>query len=55
MGESVIVASMASTTFTIGKKPFVLTPEQYILKTGEGDLDVCISGFIVGKIQKLKN
>ncbi|KAF6167209.1 hypothetical protein GIB67_029847 [Kingdonia uniflora] len=50
LGESVIdcnsVASMPNVTFTIGNKPFVLTPEQYILKTGEGDLAVCISGFI---------
>ncbi|KAL5700584.1 phytepsin [Ranunculus cassubicifolius] len=50
MGESVIdcnsVASMPNVSFTIGSKAFVLTPEQYILKTGQGDLTVCISGFI---------
>ncbi|KAF9600181.1 hypothetical protein IFM89_005005 [Coptis chinensis] len=50
MGESVIdcnsIASMPNVTFTIGSKAFVLTPEQYILKIGEGDISVCVSGFI---------
>ncbi|PIA60664.1 hypothetical protein AQUCO_00300292v1 [Aquilegia coerulea] len=50
MGESAIdcnsIASMPDVSFTIGNKTFVLKPEQYILKTGEGDLAVCISGFI---------
>ncbi|KAJ8752228.1 hypothetical protein K2173_003864 [Erythroxylum novogranatense] len=50
MGESIIdcnsISSMPSITFTIGDKPFSLTPEQYILKTGEGIASVCISGFM---------
>ncbi|KAJ9180386.1 hypothetical protein P3X46_008639 [Hevea brasiliensis] len=50
MGESVIdcesVLSMPNITFTIGDKPFNLTPDQYILKTGEGIAAVCISGFM---------
>ncbi|KAK4835689.1 hypothetical protein QYF36_013101 [Acer negundo] len=50
MGESMIdcdsISSMPNITFTIGDKPFVLTPEQYILKTGEGIATVCISGFM---------
>ncbi|KAJ4969296.1 hypothetical protein NE237_015997 [Protea cynaroides] len=49
-GESVIdcnsVASMPNVSFTIGDTIFNLTPEQYILKIGEGDLTVCLSGFI---------
>ncbi|GAA0140019.1 aspartic protease [Lithospermum erythrorhizon] len=50
MGESAIdcnsVSTMPNITFTIGEKPFTLTPEQYILKTGEGTTAVCISAFI---------
>ncbi|WOG82734.1 hypothetical protein DCAR_0101902 [Daucus carota subsp. sativus] len=50
MGESVIdcnsLSKMPNITFTIGKKTFSLTPEQYILKTGEGVATVCLSGFI---------
>ncbi|KAL5582743.1 hypothetical protein UlMin_015185 [Ulmus minor] len=49
-GESVIdcnsISSMPNITFTIGDKPFTLTPDQYILKTGEGIASVCISGFM---------
>jgi len=49
-GESVIscnsLSKMPNITFTIGNKPFVLTPEQYILRTGEGITEVCLSGFI---------
>ncbi|XP_059313378.1 cyprosin-like [Lycium ferocissimum] len=49
MGESVIdcnsISSMPNITFTITDKAFVLTPEQYILKTGEGAAKICISGF----------
>ncbi|KDP23334.1 hypothetical protein JCGZ_23167 [Jatropha curcas] len=49
MGESVIdcdsISGMPNITFTIGDKPFILTPEQYILKTGDGMTAVCISGF----------
>lgn len=50
MGESIIdcnsVWTMPNITFTIGNKAFSLTPEQYILKTGEGIATICISGFI---------
>ncbi|KAJ1425560.1 Saposin-like type B, region 1 [Sesbania bispinosa] len=49
-GESVVscdsISQLPNITFTIGDKPFVLTPEQYILKTGEGIAEVCLSGFI---------
>lgn len=50
MGQSAIdcnkISSMPIVTFTIGDKPFKLTPEQYILKTGAGAATVCISGFM---------
>lgn len=50
MGESVIdcnsISTMPNISFTIGDKPFSLTPEQYVLKTGEGIAQVCISGFM---------
>ncbi|KAF3454743.1 hypothetical protein FNV43_RR05191 [Rhamnella rubrinervis] len=49
-GESIIscdsISKMPNITFTIGDRPFTLTPEQYILKTGEGFATVCISGFM---------
>ncbi|CAM8979709.1 unnamed protein product [Rhodiola kirilowii] len=49
MGESAVncntISSMPNVTFVIGGKPFTLTPEQYILKTGEGPATVCLSGF----------
>ncbi|XP_040259948.1 aspartic proteinase oryzasin-1-like isoform X3 [Aegilops tauschii subsp. strangulata] len=49
MGESSVdcsrLASMPDVAFSIGGKQFVLTPEQYILKIGEGDATQCISGF----------
>ncbi|KAK7284461.1 hypothetical protein RJT34_19207 [Clitoria ternatea] len=49
-GESVIscdsLSRMPNITFTIADKPYVLTPEQYILKTGVGVTQVCLSGFI---------
>lgn len=49
-GESVIecdsMSSMPNVTFTIGNKPFTLTPEQYVLQTGEGLTSICISGFM---------
>ncbi|KAM5560882.1 aspartic proteinase-like [Rosa sericea] len=49
MGESIIdcnsISSMPNITFTIGDKPFVLTPQQYVLKTGQGITGICISGF----------
>ncbi|KAB5529096.1 hypothetical protein DKX38_019177 [Salix brachista] len=40
------ISTMPDITFTIGDKPFSLTPEQYILKTGEGVAQVCVSGFM---------
>ncbi|KAE9618902.1 hypothetical protein Lal_00047844 [Lupinus albus] len=49
-GESVVscdgISKLPNITFTIGTKPYILTPEQYILKTGEGIAEVCLSGFI---------
>lgn len=49
-GESLVdcnsLSNMPNLTFTIGGKPFVLTPEQYVLKTGEGVAAMCISGFM---------
>ncbi|KAK4852199.1 hypothetical protein QYF36_021819 [Acer negundo] len=49
MGESAVdcnnLASMPNISFTIGGKIFELTPEQYVLKVGEGDVTQCISGF----------
>ncbi|KAG8369020.1 hypothetical protein BUALT_Bualt15G0106800 [Buddleja alternifolia] len=49
-GESLIecdsLSSMPNISLTIGGKAFVLTPEQYILKTGEGAVSMCISGFM---------
>ncbi|PIN14837.1 Phytepsin [Handroanthus impetiginosus] len=49
-GESIIdcnaIPNMPNVTFTIGGKPYVLTPEQYILKVGEGPVAICISGFM---------
>ncbi|KAL7003206.1 phytepsin [Sarracenia purpurea var. burkii] len=50
MGEAAIncnsLSNMPNVTFAIGSKDFTLTPEQYVLKTGEGAATVCISGFI---------
>ena len=40
------ISNMPIITFTIGEKPFTLTPEQYILRTGEGLSTICISGFM---------
>ncbi|KAL0422144.1 UNVERIFIED_CONTAM: Aspartic proteinase [Sesamum latifolium] len=49
-GEALIdcnaISNMPNVTFTIGDKAYVLTPEQYILKTGEGPAAICISGFM---------
>jgi phytepsin len=51
-GQSIIncdlISSMPNITFTIGDKPFTLTPQQYILQmgTGVGLSTVCISGFM---------
>ncbi|KAG0580921.1 hypothetical protein KC19_4G210900 [Ceratodon purpureus] len=48
--ESVVdcnkLSSMPDVSFTISGKTFVLTPEQYILKIGEGDEAQCVSGFL---------
>lgn len=48
--ESIIdcdsIPNLPNVTFTIADKPFTLTPEQYILKTGQGFATVCLSGFI---------
>ncbi|KAL8195364.1 hypothetical protein R6Q57_025767 [Mikania cordata] len=48
-GESAVdcngLSSMPNVAFTIGGKTFELTPEQYILKIGEGEIAQCISGF----------
>lgn len=50
MGESAIdcnsLSKMPNVTFKIGSKDFTLTPEQYILKTGDGPAVICLSGFI---------
>ncbi|KAL5730025.1 phytepsin [Ranunculus cassubicifolius] len=49
MGESSVdcdsLSSMPKVSFTIGGKVFDLSPHQYILKVGEGDVAQCISGF----------
>ncbi|CAJ2628855.1 unnamed protein product [Trifolium pratense] len=49
-GESIVdcnsIYQLPNISFTIGDKSFVLSPEQYILKTGEGIAQVCLSGFI---------
>ncbi|XP_050206438.1 cyprosin-like [Mercurialis annua] len=49
-GESAVDCSSLSTlpsvSFTIGGKAFKLTPDQYVLKVGEGAAAQCISGFI---------
>ncbi|CAL5411909.1 unnamed protein product [Camellia sinensis] len=50
MGESAVdcenLSSMPSVSFTIGGKVFDLSPDEYILKVGEGAAAQCISGFI---------
>lgn len=49
MGESAVdcgkLSSMPIVSFTIGGKVFDLTPQEYILKVGEGSSAQCISGF----------
>ncbi|PSS24819.1 Aspartic proteinase [Actinidia chinensis var. chinensis] len=49
MGESAVdcgsLSSMPTVSFTIGDKVFDLSPEEYILKVGEGAAAQCISGF----------
>lgn len=49
MGQSAVdcgrLSGMPSVSFTIGGKTFDLSPEEYILKVGEGRAAQCISGF----------
>lgn len=49
MGESGVdcnkLSSMPKIAFTIGGKKFDLSPQEYILKVGEGTAAQCISGF----------
>jgi phytepsin len=49
-GESAVdcnsLSSMPKVAFTIAGKSFELSPEQYILKVGEGSEAQCISGFM---------
>ncbi|KAF8031573.1 hypothetical protein BT93_D0709 [Corymbia citriodora subsp. variegata] len=49
MGESAVdcgkLSSMPKVSFTIGGKVFDLSPNEYILKVGEGPSAQCISGF----------
>ncbi|KAH9315179.1 hypothetical protein KI387_023806, partial [Taxus chinensis] len=49
-GESAVdcnkISRMPTVSFTIGDKAFDLTPEQYILRVGEGSAAQCISGFM---------
>ncbi|XP_048130345.1 aspartic proteinase-like [Rhodamnia argentea] len=49
MGESAVdcagLFTMLSVSFTLGGRVFDLSPEQYVLKVGGGDLAQCISGF----------
>ncbi|KAF5760506.1 putative phytepsin [Helianthus annuus] len=40
------ITSLPTISFTIGGKEFELSPDQYILKVGEGASTRCISGFI---------
>ncbi|KAH9331461.1 hypothetical protein KI387_003569, partial [Taxus chinensis] len=48
-GESLVdcdqLSSMPNVTFSIGSKKFKLTPDQYILRVGEGQVSQCLSGF----------
>ncbi|XP_028793028.1 aspartic proteinase A1-like isoform X1 [Neltuma alba] len=48
-GESIVscdsISQMPNITITIGDRLFNLTPEQYILKAGQGQAAICISGF----------
>ncbi|KAF3443448.1 hypothetical protein FNV43_RR13130 [Rhamnella rubrinervis] len=41
----VVLSSMPNVSFTIGDRVFDLSPEQYVLKVGEGIAAQCISGF----------
>ncbi|XP_028797167.1 cyprosin [Neltuma alba] len=48
-GESTVecggLSSMPNISFTIGGKAFELSPDQYVLKVGDGEAAQCISGF----------
>lgn len=50
MGESAVdcnnLSNLPHVSFKIGNKAFSLSPEQYVLKTGEGVSTICLSGFI---------
>ncbi|KAK4588409.1 hypothetical protein RGQ29_019411 [Quercus rubra] len=50
MGESSVdcgnISNMPTVSFTIGGKVFDLSPQEYILKVGEGPTAQCISGFM---------
>ncbi|XP_047334470.1 cyprosin-like [Impatiens glandulifera] len=50
MGESAVdcdaLSTMPNVTLSIGGKPFDLSPQQYVLKIGEGVAQQCISGFL---------
>ncbi|KAJ8767712.1 hypothetical protein K2173_020652 [Erythroxylum novogranatense] len=39
------MATMPYVSFTIGDKPFSLSPEQYIVRVGKDSASVCLSGF----------
>ncbi|KAK9755123.1 hypothetical protein RND81_01G004000 [Saponaria officinalis] len=41
-----IISGLPDVAFFIADKPFTLTPNQYIMKTGTGLAEVCLSGFI---------
>jgi phytepsin len=49
-GESLVdcnsLSAMPPVSFTIAGKDFKLTPEQYILKVGDGEEAQCVSGFL---------
>ncbi|KAM3696363.1 hypothetical protein ACJW30_06G034900 [Castanea mollissima] len=49
MGESAVdcgsLSSLPNVSLTIGGRVFDLSPEQYVLKVGEGEAAQCISGF----------
>ncbi|KAL9234928.1 hypothetical protein vseg_009740 [Gypsophila vaccaria] len=41
-----LISELPDVTFTIGDKPFTLTPDQYIMKTETEFTEVCLSGFM---------
>jgi len=38
--------TMPNITFTLGGRPFVLTPDDYVLRITQAGQEVCLSGFI---------